>query len=66
MAERISLRLLRPETAEGVKQSKVSGLLLHNYILSINLMKSVATKFSDLGFQEAHEAQLRGLRDLEL
>lgn len=29
------------------RQSQITGMLLSNYILAINLMKSIANKFSD-------------------
>jgi hypothetical protein len=39
------------------KQSQITGMLLSNYILSINLMKSIAHKFTQ---PDEFEAQLEG------
>lgn len=35
------------QTETPFKRSKITGMLLSNYILSINLMKSIAVKFSE-------------------
>jgi len=49
------------------KKSQVTGMLLSNYILAINLMKSVATKYAfPKQFDEVHAAQLKELENVEL
>ena len=48
------------------KQSQITGMLLSNYILSINLMKSIANKFSNPEhFQRSLEQQLECLQRVE-
>ena len=42
-------------------------MLLSNYVLSINLMLSIALKFSDQAtFKDQHDLQLKELRKIEV
>jgi hypothetical protein len=48
------------------RKSQITGMLLSNYILSINLMKSIANKFTSPDtFEESHTSQLNSLKLVE-
>ena len=47
-------------------KSQITGMLLSNYILSINLLRSIATKFSDpQNYESAFTSQMDALSMVE-
>jgi hypothetical protein len=47
------------------KQSQITGMLLSNYILAVNLMLAIAQKYHSGDFETFHREQLAGLREIE-
>ena len=70
ITERILSKMLSSEHSHEsfiAKPTQITGMLLSNYILSVNLMLSIALKFSESAsnFEDSHLTQLTTLQNVE-